>query len=55
MERRAHTWGMFEVARARETSWTDLGFFVGATNENADGLGALEMLEGCGPSSEGIS
>ena len=37
----------WKVARARETSWTDFAFFIGATNENADGLGALEMLEGC--------
>ncbi|MFZ5444461.1 MAG: dihydroorotase [Myxococcota bacterium] len=37
----------WKVARAKETSWTDFAFFVGATNENADGLGALEVLEGC--------
>ncbi len=37
----------WKVARARETSWLDFAFFVGATNENADGLGALETLEGC--------
>ncbi len=37
----------WKVARARETSWTDFAFFVGATNENADTLGALEVLEGC--------
>lgn len=37
----------WKVARARETSFIDFAFFVGATNENADGLGALETLEGC--------
>jgi dihydroorotase len=37
----------WKVARARETSWTDFAFFVGATNENADSLGAMETLEGC--------
>jgi dihydroorotase len=37
----------WKVARARETSWTDFAFFVGATNENAEQLGALETLEGC--------
>lgn len=37
----------WKVARGRATSWTDFGFFIGATNENADGLGALERLEGC--------
>lgn len=37
----------WKVQRARDTSWVDFAFFVGATNENADGLGALEVLEGC--------
>jgi dihydroorotase len=37
----------WKVQRARETSWVDFAFFVGATNENADQLGALEQLEGC--------
>lgn len=37
----------WKVARARETSWVDFGFFVGATNENAEHLGAWETLEGC--------
>lgn len=37
----------WKVARARETSWTDFAFFVGATNENASALGELERLEGC--------
>lgn len=37
----------WKVARAKETSWTDFAFFVGATNENAEALGALETLEGC--------
>lgn len=37
----------WKVQRARETSWTDFAFFIGATNENADTLGGLETLEGC--------
>jgi dihydroorotase len=37
----------WKVQRARETSWIDFAFFVGATNENADTLGSLETLEGC--------
>lgn len=37
----------WKVQRARETSWTDFAFFVGATVENAQTLGALEVLEGC--------
>jgi dihydroorotase len=37
----------WKVARARETSWTDFAFFVGATNENAESLGSMEILEGC--------
>lgn len=38
---------VWKVQRARETSWIDFAFFVGATNENADTLGSLETLEGC--------
>lgn len=37
----------WKVARAKETSWTDFAFFVGATNENAESLGILEALDGC--------
>ncbi len=37
----------WKVARARETSWVDFGFFIGATNENAESLGEWELLEGC--------
>ncbi len=37
----------WKVQRARESAWVDFAFYVGATNENADGLGALEVLEGC--------
>jgi dihydroorotase len=37
----------WKVARARETSWVDFAFYVGATRENADLLGELERLEGC--------
>lgn len=37
----------WKVARARETSWVDFAFYVGATRENADTLGELEQLEGC--------
>ena len=37
----------WKVARARETSWVDFAFYVGATRENADTLGDLERLEGC--------
>jgi dihydroorotase len=37
----------WKVARAKETSYTDFAFFIGATNENADTLGGLETLEGC--------
>jgi dihydroorotase len=36
----------WKVARARETSWVDFAFFIGATNENADALGGLEQGEG---------
>lgn len=37
----------WKVARARETSWVDFAFYVGATRDNAATLGALERLEGC--------
>ena len=37
----------WKMARAKETSWTDFAFFLGATNENAASLGALEQLPGC--------
>jgi dihydroorotase len=37
----------WKVARARETSWVDFAFYVGATRDNADTLGELERLEGC--------
>lgn len=37
----------WKIARAKETSWTDFGFFLGATNENAASLGAWENAEGC--------
>mgnify|MGYP001321345001 CR=1 FL=1 len=37
----------FKVRRAKETSWVDFAFYVGASAENADELGTLESLEGC--------
>jgi dihydroorotase len=37
----------WKVARARETSWVDFAFYVGATAENAGQLGVLERLDGC--------
>ena len=37
----------WKVARAKETSWVDFAFYVGATRDNADTLGDLERLEGC--------
>src|SRR5581483_2501195 len=37
----------WKVRRAKDTSWADFAFYVGASAENADGLGALEGLEGC--------
>lgn len=37
----------WKVARARQTSWVDFGFFVGATQANAESLCELEWLEGC--------
>ena len=36
----------WKVARAKETSWVDFAFYVGATMENADALGTLEQGEG---------
>lgn len=37
----------WKVERARETSWVDFGFFIGATNENAEHLAQWETVEGC--------
>lgn len=37
----------WKVARAKATSWVDFAFYVGATRDNAEQLGALERLEGC--------
>src|SRR4051812_11490551 len=37
----------WKVHRAKETSYTDFAFYVGASAENADQLGVLENLEGC--------
>jgi dihydroorotase len=37
----------WKVARAKETSWIDFGFFLGATNENAEALAGIENDEGC--------
>jgi dihydroorotase len=37
----------FKVRRAKETSWVDFAFYVGASSDNADQLGVLESLEGC--------
>ncbi|MEW5740292.1 MAG: dihydroorotase [Myxococcota bacterium] len=37
----------WKVQRARETSWVDFAFFIGATNENAGELASLEQLPGC--------
>ncbi len=37
----------WKVRRAKETSWVDFAFYVGASAENADELGVLESLEGC--------
>jgi dihydroorotase len=36
-----------KLARAKDRAWCDHAFFVGATAENADDLGALERLPGC--------
>lgn len=37
----------WKVQRAKETSWVDFAFFIGATVENTQTLGELELLEGC--------
>ena len=37
----------WKVRRAKETSWVDFAFYVGASAENVDQLGVLEGLEGC--------
>jgi dihydroorotase len=37
----------WKVQRAKETSWVDFAFFVGATVENVTALPELERLEGC--------
>jgi dihydroorotase len=36
-----------KVTRAHGRAWTDFAFYVGASPENADELGALERLPGC--------
>ncbi|HWA50368.1 MAG TPA: dihydroorotase, partial [Dongiaceae bacterium] len=36
-----------KLARAKGRAWVDHAFFIGATDENADELPALEMLPGC--------
>ncbi len=36
-----------KVARAEGRAWCDFAFFFGATAENADRLGELELLPGC--------
>jgi dihydroorotase len=36
----------WKVQRAKETSWVDFAFYVGATADNADGLQTLEQNEG---------
>ena len=36
-----------KIARATGRAWTDFAFYVGASPENADDLGALERLPGC--------
>ena len=39
----------WKVRKARETSWVDFAFFIGATSENVAELARLEKLEGaCG-------
>jgi dihydroorotase len=37
----------WKVERAKQTSWVDFAFFIGASNENADHIGELERAEGC--------
>jgi dihydroorotase len=36
-----------KLARAKGRAWCDHAFFIGAAEENADQLGALELLPGC--------
>ncbi|MDO9487983.1 MAG: amidohydrolase family protein, partial [Sphingomonadaceae bacterium] len=36
-----------KLARAKGRMWCDHAFYVGATNQNAETLGELEMLPGC--------
>lgn len=36
-----------KLARAKGRMWCDHAFYVGATNQNAEALGELEMLPGC--------
>jgi dihydroorotase len=36
-----------KLARAKGRAWVDHAFFIGASDENADRLGALELLPGC--------
>lgn len=36
-----------KLARARGRMWCDHAFYVGATPENAEGIGDLEKLQGC--------
>jgi dihydroorotase len=36
-----------KLARAKGRAWVDHAFFIGATADNADQLGALECLPGC--------
>lgn len=36
-----------KLARAKDRMWTDHGFYIGGTHENADYLGELERLPGC--------
>ncbi|MGB1548671.1 MAG: dihydroorotase, partial [Alphaproteobacteria bacterium] len=35
-----------KIARAKDRAWCDIAFFIGATPENAEELGALEQLPG---------
>ena len=36
-----------KLARAKGRAWVDHAFFIGASDENADRLGELELLPGC--------
>ena len=36
-----------KVKRGRAKAWSDFAFFIGATDDNAERLGELELLEGC--------